>query len=54
MVQAQVELLVNTDNGSIVAKYVKPYTHGTIERSLNGTKLPQSFSYKIVMTIWKF
>ncbi|OHO68551.1 ribulokinase [Staphylococcus sp. HMSC036D05] len=36
--------LVNTDNGSIVAKYVKPYTHGTIERSLNGTKLPQSFS----------
>ena len=44
MVQAQVELLVNTDNGSIVAKYVKPYTHGTIERSLNGTKLPQSFS----------
>ncbi|MBX5319959.1 MULTISPECIES: ribulokinase [Staphylococcus] len=36
--------LVNTDNGDIVAKYVKPYTHGTIERSLNGTKLPQSFS----------
>ncbi|MDI9231962.1 ribulokinase [Staphylococcus caprae] len=36
--------LVNTDNGDIVAKYVKPYTHGTIERLLNGTKLPQSFS----------
>jgi len=36
--------LVNTENGAIVAQYIKNYTHGTIEGSLNGRKIPQNFS----------
>ncbi|MBO1199238.1 ribulokinase [Staphylococcus simiae] len=36
--------LIDTDNGQVVAKYIKPYTHGTIERSLHGKKMPHSFA----------
>lgn len=36
--------LVDTTNGKIIDKYIKPYTHGTIEKDLNGVKLPHSFS----------
>ncbi|SCS20788.1 ribulokinase [Staphylococcus caeli] len=36
--------LVNTENGEIVAQYIKNYTHGTIEGNLNGRKIPQNFS----------
>ena len=36
--------LVDTRNGKIIDKYIKPYTHGTIEKNLNGVKLPHSFS----------
>lgn len=36
--------LVNTENGAIVAQYIKNYTHGTIEGRLNGRKIPQNFS----------
>lgn len=36
--------LVNTANGKIVTKYIKEYTHGTIEQHLNGQKIPQSFA----------
>ncbi|HLR19056.1 MAG TPA: ribulokinase [Staphylococcus sp.] len=36
--------LINTENGKIVEKFVKFYTHGTIEGEFRGVKLPQSFS----------
>ena len=36
--------LVDTRNGKIIDKYIKPYPHGTIEKNLNGVKLPHSFS----------
>ncbi|UXU49638.1 ribulokinase [Staphylococcus arlettae] len=36
--------LINTSTGEIVTQYVKPYTHGTIEKSLNGVELPREFA----------
>ncbi|MCD8833554.1 ribulokinase [Staphylococcus arlettae] len=36
--------LINTASGAIVSHFVKQYTHGTIEKSLNGVKLPRDFA----------
>ncbi|WP_440867720.1 ribulokinase [Staphylococcus shinii] len=36
--------LINTENGKIEGQYIKNYTHGTIEGTLGGEKLPQSFA----------
>ena len=36
--------LINTASGAIVSQFVKQYTHGTIEKSLNGVKLPRDFA----------
>lgn len=36
--------LIDTTNGKVVAKYVKPYTHGTIQNELHGKKLPHTFA----------
>lgn len=36
--------LINASTGEIVTQYVKPYTHGTIEKSLNGVELPREFA----------
>lgn len=36
--------LINTASGEIVSQFVKQYTHGTIEKSLNGVKLPRDFA----------
>lgn len=46
--------LVDTTNGKIIDKYIKPYTHGTIEKDLNGVKLHIVFHFKMVTIIWKF
>ncbi|EJJ6354944.1 ribulokinase [Staphylococcus pseudintermedius] len=36
--------LVNTANGEIVSHFIKRYTHGTIENTLKGKKLPYTFA----------
>ncbi len=44
-------ILINTTNGQVVSKFVKPYTHGVIESELNGLKIPHTYHFKIVMII---
>ncbi len=36
--------LINTTNGQVVSKFVKPYTHGVIESELNGLKIPHTYA----------
>lgn len=36
--------LVNTENGEIISKYIKRYSHGVIEGELNGRELPSSYA----------
>lgn len=36
--------LINTTNGQVVSKFVKPYTHGVIEGELNGLKIPHTYA----------
>lgn len=43
--------LINTTNGQVVSKFVKPYTHGVIESELNGLKYHIHMHFKIVMII---
>lgn len=36
--------LIDTDTGQVKGSYVKPYSHGTIEKELNGIRIPHSFA----------
>ena len=40
----QAVFLINTTNGQVVSKFVKPYTHGVIESELNGLKIPHTYA----------
>lgn len=46
--------LVDTTNGKIIDKYIKPYTLGTIEKKLNVLSYHIASHFKMEMIIWKF
>ena len=47
-------ILADTSNGHIISRYEEDYANGTYMNSLYDKPLPETTSYKMLTTIYKF